>query len=383
MARERLFIVHGTGPDRVGLVGSITTPMARAGGNIVDLRQDVLHGLFTIFMVVDLSRTELRVAELTKMVKDIAEDTGLDLRVDTYTPVARQSRRTTMLLVLIGPDKPGIIASITETLAKYQINIELAQMVAREGIFLMELMVDLGHCTLPLSNTCDVLTSTMKPLGITTLFQTESVFNKKKRVVLFDIRASLIDSGAISEIARQTGIESRQIRDTAGADTSACVASAAHLLEGVPAQTLERVAAALTPTAATMELVQTLRIMGYTIALSSPSFAPLLEPIRRSLDIDHAFGAALDIDDDSRTVTGERSGEFPDGPAREEVVAALASRAQVSRSDITVVADSTDGLAGGIRLDLNLGVLIDMYNNKSLGRAALTGILCALGMPRV
>jgi hypothetical protein len=44
MARQRLYVVWGTGPDAVGLVGRITNPVAAAGGNIVDFRQDVLHG---------------------------------------------------------------------------------------------------------------------------------------------------------------------------------------------------------------------------------------------------------------------------------------------------------------------------------------------------
>lgn len=52
--RSMLYIVYGIGPDSVGLIGGITSPIARVGGNIVDMRQDVLHGLFTIFLVVDL-----------------------------------------------------------------------------------------------------------------------------------------------------------------------------------------------------------------------------------------------------------------------------------------------------------------------------------------
>ncbi|MEJ2053763.1 MAG: ACT domain-containing protein, partial [Calditrichaceae bacterium] len=61
MSRQRLYIVHGMGNDAVGLVGGITEPIASAGGNIVDLRQDVLHGLFTIYLVVDLTDCEIRI----------------------------------------------------------------------------------------------------------------------------------------------------------------------------------------------------------------------------------------------------------------------------------------------------------------------------------
>ncbi len=87
MARQRLYIVQGHGHDAVGLVGTITAPIGKAGGSIVDLRQDVLHGLSTLYMVVDLSDTELRLEDLSAMVKDLAEDTGLELSVQKYLPV--------------------------------------------------------------------------------------------------------------------------------------------------------------------------------------------------------------------------------------------------------------------------------------------------------
>ena len=89
MTRQRLYVVYGKGTDSVGLVGSITAPISQAGGNIVDLRQDVLHGLFTIFLVVDLSENKVRIEDLTEMVQRINEDTGLELSVDNYNPKPR------------------------------------------------------------------------------------------------------------------------------------------------------------------------------------------------------------------------------------------------------------------------------------------------------
>ena len=51
-----LYIVYGIGADSVGLVGAITSPISQVKGNIVDMRQDVMHGLFTIYLVVDLAK---------------------------------------------------------------------------------------------------------------------------------------------------------------------------------------------------------------------------------------------------------------------------------------------------------------------------------------
>ena len=71
---QNLYIVFGTGPDAVGLVEKVTAPVAAIQGNIVDLRQDVLHGLFTLFMVVDLSRATVPAEGVAALVARISEE---------------------------------------------------------------------------------------------------------------------------------------------------------------------------------------------------------------------------------------------------------------------------------------------------------------------
>ena len=65
---QKLYIIFGTGPDSVGLVDKITAPISSINGNIIDLRQDVLHGLFTVFMVVDLAGARATVEEVQALV---------------------------------------------------------------------------------------------------------------------------------------------------------------------------------------------------------------------------------------------------------------------------------------------------------------------------
>ena len=203
---QKLYIIFGTGADSVGLVQKITTPISAVKGNIIDLRQDVLHGLFTVFMVVDLATASVSVEEVQTLVSTISDETGLDLSMERYQPVARSAEKRNMLMILLGRDRPGIIAAVADILATYNINIEFSDMIARERIFLMELMVDTRHCAIPLENLQEVLRGRMGPLGINTLFQSEDVFNKKKRVLLFDFEGSFMDGDTRAEILRQSGV---------------------------------------------------------------------------------------------------------------------------------------------------------------------------------
>ncbi|MBN2297870.1 MAG: ACT domain-containing protein, partial [Deltaproteobacteria bacterium] len=157
-----LYIVYGIGNDSIGLVGEITTPIARIGGNIVDMRQDVLHGLFTIYLVVDLKKASLSVDEFSRLLEKISDNTGLSLSMEKYNPIPRSAERTNMLVTLVGQDKPGIIAAITDKLARYNINIETSDVVAREDIFLMDLLTDTSQSALPMDNLKTVVKEIMQ-----------------------------------------------------------------------------------------------------------------------------------------------------------------------------------------------------------------------------
>ncbi len=221
MAAEKLFVIYGAGNDSIGLVGKITTPLAEAGGNIVDLRQDVLHGLFTIYLVVDFKAAQVDLEKCRRLVASIAESASLALSVDRFTPVPRDPEKKNLLCILVGEDKPGIAAKISATLSRYRINIEFSKMIAREDVFLMELLVDCRHVSIPLQNLEKEIISVMADMKIKAVIQQEDVFNKKKRWLVFSLTKSLLPPDNAAELARLAGLDADAVgKASASADLS-------------------------------------------------------------------------------------------------------------------------------------------------------------------
>jgi phosphoserine phosphatase len=381
---EKLYILFGTGPDAVGLVQQITTPIAAIGGNVMDLRQDVLHGLFTVFLVVDFAGSDASAEEIERLVGEIAGQTGLDLRVENYQPVARSAERVNLLLILVGRDRPGIIAAVSECLSSYRVNIELSQMIARESIFLMELLVDIRLSTLPLENLRSTLRENMAGLGISALFQDRDVFNKKKRVLLFELAGSLMDGETRDGILRQAGISQQDFRAVYPAgDPAACLAAALERLEGLPVELLDKLALAASPTPGTAELIQTLKTMGYQVAVASGAFSQVTDRLREHLALDHCHGVEAPVDEDAMTFAGEPLGEAPAAPDHERIVASLSAGAGVAREDITLVSDQGfgDSAPPGIHLVFDTRLFLDFLNQHVLSRESLVGVLGAFGPP--
>ncbi|MBD3422472.1 MAG: HAD family hydrolase [Chitinivibrionales bacterium] len=379
MARQRLYIVHGMGNDAVGLVCAVTKPVADIGGNIVDLRQDVLHGLFTVFMVVDLSPTDVRIEEFSKTIDRIGEDTGLTLSVDKYLPVPREADKHNILLILVGKDKPGIISSISETLGKYKMNIEFAQTIGRADVFVMELLTDVRHATIPLENVKSTVQKAMGAKGIQTILQTENVFNKRKRLIVFSIAGSFMKPSLVHGILEQTGISAREVAAAyPSADATEVLRVSAGLLDGFPLEVLQSIIASITVNSQTEELIQTLKTMGYKVAVLTNALSQFSDALKSKLGIDYVYGVAFGVDDDAQSLCATSLRSLP--VSDETQVQQIRAREEIDPEDVSVLGDENNELIPGIRVEFDLERLLGYYNNHVISKEAMIGLMGAFGI---
>jgi phosphoserine phosphatase len=385
MVAERLFVIYGAGNDGIGLVGKITQPLASAGGNIVDLRQDVLHGLFTIYLVVDFAAAGMDLEQCRRLTASIAESASLTLSADRFNPVPRSPEKTNLLCILVGEDKPGIAAKISATLGRYKINIEFSKMIAREDVFLMELLVDCSRAAIPLANLEREIVGVMADMKIKAVVQQEDVFNKKKRWLVFSFGKSLLPPEAAAELARQAGLDAAALKKAyGGRERDRAPLKAAALLEGLGAEVLDKVAGAARPTPDTQELVQTLKTFGYRVAVVSPAVDALVRRLAGLLGIDAGCGLVLDEDPDTKRLSAETAADNLARCGEEAFLKELIGRERLAPDEITVIrdAESAGSVPPGIRVDWDLKTILDLYNQRVLSRDNLLGLVGCFGIPR-
>ncbi|MEO5678455.1 MAG: ACT domain-containing protein [Acidimicrobiales bacterium] len=109
-----LFAVLAVGADRPGIVAAVTGALAEAGANLDDTSMSILHGHFAIAMVVGGPAG----VDVAAALAPVAEQ--LDLTVDVRpipdgTPPTPPGARWS--LSVYGADRPGMVASVTATVA--------------------------------------------------------------------------------------------------------------------------------------------------------------------------------------------------------------------------------------------------------------------------
>lgn len=80
------------------------------------------------------------------------------------------------ILTVIGKDKVGIIAGISNKLSKLKINILDVNQTILDGYFTMMMMLDLKECTEEFVNVQSILSKEASILGVVVKIQREEIF---------------------------------------------------------------------------------------------------------------------------------------------------------------------------------------------------------------
>ena len=74
-------IVTVVGEDRVGIIAMVCTELANYKVNVLDIRQTVMQGYFTMMMAVDTSKSKIPFAELAKKLEAKGEEMAMSIRL--------------------------------------------------------------------------------------------------------------------------------------------------------------------------------------------------------------------------------------------------------------------------------------------------------------
>lgn len=74
-------VITVIGKDRVGIISSVSNILAQANINILDISQTIMQDIFTMIMLVDISKSENNFAAISKELENLGEELGLSIRI--------------------------------------------------------------------------------------------------------------------------------------------------------------------------------------------------------------------------------------------------------------------------------------------------------------
>ncbi len=127
-------IVYVVGHDRPGIIAAVSRVLSLNGCNIEDVSQSILQTEFAGVFIASLPES-LKIVELNSQLLEALESMGLSvfLREMEASGIWESPPSEPFVITTMGPDRPGLVAGITELLARFAVNISNLKAVFRGG----------------------------------------------------------------------------------------------------------------------------------------------------------------------------------------------------------------------------------------------------------
>ncbi len=375
--------VHGR--DRPGIIYEFSNILAENNVNIVDIEQTVLHGHFFMFIVGDVESCRIGVEELKELLKEKGKKLDLNVQV---MPFKREEGRKKNLYVItvLGRDRVGIVRDITKILLDHGVNVERTTLTARDRLISIEFTVDIGD-----ANPDEIkrrLREEVESKGLDIVIQPHSVFKREKRLVVFDMDSTIVNTEIIDELAREAGVEEEVREITRRAmegkiDYKQALVERVKLLKGLPVEVLEKIYSRIELTEGARELIQALKRAGYKVALVSGGFTYFTERLKKELGFDYAFGNELEIKDGK--LTGRIKGRIIDAEEKARIIEELAKREGISKENVVAVGDGANDRImienAGLGIAFNAKEILKEVADGTISKENLIGLASVLKLP--
>jgi glycine cleavage system regulatory protein len=156
-------IVTLLGPDRRGLVRTLSETVARHGGSWAESHMARLAGQFAGILLIDAASSEH--GPLAAALRDLAAE-GMQVEIRDGGAAEAAGRDDALAVEVVGHDRPGIVRDVTQVLARLGANIEELATSVTSGSFSGEAMfrADLRVSHAP-EVTADAIRAALEHLG--------------------------------------------------------------------------------------------------------------------------------------------------------------------------------------------------------------------------
>jgi len=387
--KDNIVVITVLGKDRPGLVAKITKSVADKKGNIVDIEQSVIRGLFSMFMLVDLENATIEKKELTRQLTKLSKQLQVNITTTPYKKyVGAQAAKKADLqkLTIMGKDKPGIVAKISAAVYSVDANIEYMKMIARGDLLVMEMTIDVKKKE-SLQELKSKLRSVGDKIGMDIVLQPESAARFRKRLIVFDMDSTIVDEEVIDELAAAAGVGKQVAEITARGmngeiEFKESLTQRVALLKNLPVTTLEEIRRNMRLMPGSIELLRALKAMGFKLALISGGFTYFTDELKEKLGFDYAYANELVIR--SGHVTGEIKGRIIDSDGKAEIMKELMKKEGLSKEEVVAVGDGANDRImlknAGLGIAFNAKDVLKKAADGSITKNNLKGLMYCLGV---
>ncbi|MFX1502627.1 MAG: ACT domain-containing protein [Promethearchaeota archaeon] len=299
---EQYYLVNAMGQDRPGLIAMLTKVVANGGFNIIDIEQSAPHGFFYIIMIIE--PTDKAVAKpltyFNERFQELSAGSDLNISIKSFKGGIRKSTKLWLSFVFVGPDKPGLIATFSNYAGQNNANIHKLNMISRGQIIACESLLNISDLEISRDSFIQGLRNLGDDLGLQIIIESENVLMKKTRkLLILDLDENLIQIQGLNIFLKEIQLkesDKQLFQKLKGTKNSQELRKlGVEALVGMDINILNQIISSIRISPGTEEFIRALKLMQYTIALISNSLSLFTDLLKNRLNLEYAFGNALEV----------------------------------------------------------------------------------------
>lgn len=394
---DSLFLITISGKDRPGITSQMMSIISDHGVAVIDIGQSVTHGLLSLSFVLEIRQNQN--GTHNEVLRDLlfkAKEMALELEfeeipADGAIKLYEEDLDNIFVLSCVSPTPLSsiFIRDVSTVLSKNQINIRRIEKVSPEALKSLEITT-----TVPKFLDLDTVKSDLVEIStqhsIDVAFIKDNVFRRSKRLIVFDMDSTLIQTEVIDELADRAGVgeEVRAITEKAmngELDFNESLRARVATLKGLKKEVLQEVLDHLPLTEGVEDFIKTVKRLGYKVAIISGGFSFFTDALKERLKIDYSFGNELEIQDDK--LTGRVMGTVINAEQKAFLLKLIAQQENISLEQVVAIGDGANDLpmlsAAGLGIAFHAKDVVRRQASQRMSHGPMTSILYFLGIPGV
>lgn len=387
---EQQVLVTVSGLDHPGITSKLMKVLVKNHATISDMGQAVTHGLLSLSFLLGHDEE----FESSGVLKDLLLETkkmkmNLDFQVieSDYVPPKDRER---YMVSCVAPDKlpAQFIGEIAELLASHEVNIVRIDNRSNDIKFSSLDILAETHEKLDWIKLKEDLVGISNQHQIDIGLVQDNVFRQNKRLIVFDMDSTLIQTEVIDEMGASFGLGDQIKAITEKAmngeiDFDNALKERVKLLKGLKKSELDEIAARLPVTEGVQSFIKIVKSLGYKTAIVSGGFRYFAEGLREKLGMDYAFANELEFEGD--TLTGKVRGQVVNGAQKAFILELLAQQENISLEQVVAIGDGANDLPmlskAGLGIAFHAKEKVKKEAKQLMSHGPMTSILYFLGIP--
>ena len=390
---KELVLVTISGPDHPGITAALMNCICKSKAKIEDMGQSITHGLLSLSILLNMSNAEGE-QDNSPLIKDLlftAKKMGVELDFEIIEDKERISApgdKYILSCVSLGGITPDFLHDISSTLAESNINIQRIENVTENQFKSLEIGTRAESKDVNWDQVKEKLINLSNKHETDLALLKDDVWRRNKRLIVFDMDSTLIQSEVIVEMAKAHGVGDKVHEITERAmeghlNFDESLVERVRLLKGLREDLLQEIIEEIKLTEGVEEFVKTVKSLGYKIAIISGGFTYFANYFKEKLGIDYAFDNDLHIE--NGVLTGDIKGSIVNAEKKAMLVDLLAQQEGIRLEQVVAIGDGANDLhmlaKAGLGIAFHAKEIVKQSAKQHMSHGPMTSILYFLGIP--